>query len=260
MKSKKETTKAPSATQPEKKASISVGGTGGVIQDVASTKVSRRTLMKGTAAVVAVVGVSTLAMRGSRIKEQAAASSASYVTISPTASVNTSIPTPGPIVATTPFDARTITLNVNGTSYTPTVEPRRMLVDVLREDLGLIATKKPCDRMCCGGCTVLIDGVPHESCTILAVRAVGHTIVTSEITTGDPVVNALQQAWVTSDGGQCSYCASGQIMAATYLLKNKPNPTVPEIKAALSGNLCRCGNYLHIIDAVQAAAASLGGA
>ncbi len=217
--------------------------------------------MKGTAAAAVVVGVSTFAMNAPKVKEQgSSASSTSYVTISPTQSVTTTIAPPAPTVAATPFDARTITLNVNGTDYTPTVEPRRMLVDVLREDLALIATKKPCDRMCCGGCTVLIDGVPHESCTILAVRAVGHTIVTSEITTGDAVVNALQQAWVTADGGQCSYCASGQIMAATYLLKTNTNPTVPEIKAALSGNICRCGNYLHIIEAVQSAAASLGGA
>ena len=261
MAGKKERRTSVSVSQPEKMATRPVGATGGVMQDVANTKVSRRTLMRGTAAAVAVVGVSAFTMNGAKVKEQGStASSTSYVTISPTESVNTNSPTPPPTVATTPFDARTITLNVNGVSYTPTVEPRRMLVDVLREDLGLIATKKPCDRMCCGGCTVLIDGVPHESCTILAVRAVGHTIVTSEIATGDPVVNALQQAWVTSDGGQCCYCASGQIMAATYLLKNNPKPTVPDIKAALSGNLCRCGNYLHIIEAVQSAATSLGGA
>jgi aerobic-type carbon monoxide dehydrogenase small subunit (CoxS/CutS family) len=152
---------------------------------------------------------------------------------------------------------RTITLNVNGANYNVNVEPRSMLVDVLREEMGLIATKRPCNRMSCGGCTVLIDGVPHEACTIIALRMVGHSIMTGEIAKGDPVVNALQQAWVTEDGGQCTFCGPGQIMAATALLKSNPNPTIPEIKAALSGNLCRCGNYMHIISAVQAAAASL---
>jgi aerobic-type carbon monoxide dehydrogenase small subunit (CoxS/CutS family) len=135
-----------------------------------------------------------------------------------------------------------------------------MLVDVLRNSLGLTATKKACGRMECGACTVLIDGAPHEACTYIALRAVGHSIVTSEIATNDPVVNSLQQAWVTADGAQCGYCGPGQIMAAAALLKSNPNPTVDEIKAALNGNLCRCGNYPHIILAVQLAATNLGGA
>jgi aerobic-type carbon monoxide dehydrogenase small subunit (CoxS/CutS family) len=233
------------------------GTTRGVISEVANTKVDRRTLLKGTTAAAAVLGVSAVALRQRETREQ---SSQSYTTISPTAT-NTAVP-PGatPIVATDPFALRTITINVNGKDYTINVEPRRMLVDVLREDLGMIATKRPCDRMCCGSCTVLIDGIPHESCSYMAVRAVGHSIVTSEITTGDPVVNALQQAWPVADGGQCCYCASGMIMASTYLLKNNPNPSVADIKAALSGNLCRCGNYLHTIEAVQLAATNLGGA
>jgi aerobic-type carbon monoxide dehydrogenase small subunit (CoxS/CutS family) len=94
----------------------------------------------------------------------------------------------------------------------------------------------------------------------MAIRAAGHTIVTSEIGTGDPVVNAIQQAWVTADGAQCGYCSPGFIMATTALLKANPKPTVADIKDALSGNLCRCGNYMHIIDAVQLAVANLGGA
>jgi len=200
-------------------------------------------------------------MSGRKVREQGStASSQTYTTISPTVTNTASIPPPPPVVTTDPFGVRTITLNVNGANHSVNVEPRRMLVDVLREDLGLIATKRPCDRMCCGACTVLIDGLPHESCTIMAVRAAGHTIVTSEITKGDPVVDALQQAWPVADGGQCCYCASGQIMAATYLLKTNPNPSVADIKEALSGNLCRCGNYLHMIDAVQLAASNLGGA
>ena len=231
--------------------------TGGPVSALANKKVSRRTVLKGTVAAAAVAGVSVATLKSSRIREQ---SSQSYTTISPTATNTAVSPSATPIVATDPYGLRTITLNVNGKDYSMNVEPRRMLVDVLREDLGLIATKRACDRMSCGACTVLIDGVPHESCTYMALRAVGHTIVTSEVTTGDPVVNALQQAWPIADGGQCNYCASGQIMAATYLLKNNPNPSVDDIKAALSGNICRCGNYLHIIDAVQLAATNLGGA
>jgi aerobic-type carbon monoxide dehydrogenase small subunit (CoxS/CutS family) len=239
---------------------------GSELTKVADTKVSRRTLMKGTAAVAAVVGVSSVAMSGRKIREQgsttssASSSTQSYVTITPTATNTATVPPAPPILATNPFATRTVTLNVNGTNYNVIVAPRTMLVDVLREDLDLIATKRPCNRMSCGACTVLVDGVPHESCTLMAIRMVGHNIVTSEIAKADPVVNALQQAWVTADGGQCNYCGPGQIMAATALLKSNPNPTVPQIKAALSGNLCRCGNYMHIIAAVQLAATNLGGA
>jgi aerobic-type carbon monoxide dehydrogenase small subunit (CoxS/CutS family) len=207
-------------------------------------------------------------MRGLKNREQASTSTTSstssstttsYVTLTPTATNTATVPPPAPVVATDPMGVRTITLNVNGANYNVNVEPRSMLVDVIREDLGLIATKRPCNRMSCGACTVLIDGVPHESCTYIALRAVGHSITTSEVATGDAVVNALQQAWVVADGGQCSYCASGFIMAATALLKANSNPTIPQIKAGLSGNICRCGNYMHIITAVQQAAASLGG-
>jgi aerobic-type carbon monoxide dehydrogenase small subunit (CoxS/CutS family) len=182
------------------------------------------------------------------------------VTITPSQTNTATVPPSPPIVATNPFATRTITLNVNGTNYNVNVAPRTMLVDVLRDDLSLIATKKACNRASCGVCTVLVDGVPHESCHVMAIRMVGHNIVTSEIAKADPVVNALQQAWVTEDGGQCNYCGPGNIMAATALLKSNPNPTVPQIKAALSGNLCRCGNYVQIIAAVQAAAKNLGGA
>ncbi|MGA2200037.1 MAG: (2Fe-2S)-binding protein [Nitrososphaerales archaeon] len=233
------------------------GVAGGLVAALANKKVSRRTVLKGTIATAVVAGVSVATLGSPKIKEQ---SSQSYSTISPTATNTAAAPSATPIVATDPFGLRTITLNVNGADHSVNVEPRRMLVDVLREDLGLIATKRACDRMSCGSCTVLIDGVPHESCTYMALRGVGHKIVTSEIATGDPVVNTLQQAWPIADGGQCNYCASGQIMAATYLLKNNPTPSVADIKAALSGNICRCGNYLHIIDAVQLAASNLGGA
>jgi len=252
MNAKKERKKGSSLVKPEK----SSPRTGGVISDVANTKVSRRTLLKGTATAAAVVGVSSVAMRSMGLKEQATSSSTSSTyTLTNTAT----LPPPTPVVATSPTSARTITLNVNGTNYNVNVEPRSMLIDVLREDLNMIAAKRACNRMTCGSCTVLIDGVPHEACGVMAIRTVGHSIVTAEIGTGDQVVNALQQAWVTADGGQCAFCGPGNIMSATALLKANPNPSVADIKEALSSNLCRCGNYRAIIAAVQLAATNLGG-
>lgn len=224
----------------------------GLVESIANTKISRRSFIKGSVTAASAVGVASVLGIG-------AASAANYVTISPTKTNTATVPPQVPLLPVDPFALRTVTLNVNGTDYNVNVEPRDMLVDVIRNDLGLIATKKSCNRMQCGICTVLIDGVPRESCQVMALRAVGHKIVTSEIAQGDPVVNALQQAWVTEDGGQCTYCGPGQIMAATALLKSNTNPTIPQIKAALSGNLCRCGNYMHIIAAVQAAAKNLGG-
>jgi len=134
-----------------------------------------------------------------------------------------------------------------------------MLVDVLRDTMGLIAIKRSCNRMSCGGCTVLIDGQAFESCTYIALRAVGHSIVTPEIAAKDPVVNALQLAAPIADMAQCGYCNPGIIMAVTPLLKQNTNPSVADIKAALSGNICKCGNYMHIINTVMLAAKNLRG-
>lgn len=260
MKTRKEKRKSPASSKDEKKIVKPVEATGGPIEGVANAKVSRRTLLKGTATAAAVVGVSAISLQSLQLepaKEQTASSSTSYSTISPTQTNTGVVPPAPPVTTTNPFGVRTVTLNVNGTNYNVNVAPRSMLADVLREDLGLIATKKTCNRASCGTCTVLIDGEPHEACTVLTVRMAGHTIVTSEIGKNDPVVNALQQAWVTEDGGQCNYCGPGSIMAAAALLKSNPTPTVQQIKAALSGNLCRCGNYVQIIAAVQAAATNL---
>ncbi len=156
------------------------------------------------------------------------------------------------------FALQTITLNVNGTSLAAQVQPRDMLVNVLREQLGLIGTKRPCNRMECGGCTVLIDNKPYYSCTFLAIRAQGHQILTAEGGASDKVLAAVQAAWVPNDASQCGYCQAGQVMSATALLKSNPNPTVDEIKAGMSGNLCRCGTYMNIIAAIQQAAQTLG--
>jgi aerobic-type carbon monoxide dehydrogenase small subunit (CoxS/CutS family) len=153
-----------------------------------------------------------------------------------------------------------IKLSVNGKDYYATVEPRDMLVNVIREQLGLTGTKRPCNRMECGGCTVLIDDKPYYSCTYLAIRAQGKKILTVEGSGVEPVLSALQNAWHEMDASQCGYCQEGQLMSATALLKSNPNPTVDEIKAGMSGNLCRCGTYMNIIEAIQLASKSLRGA
>jgi len=213
-------------------------------------------VLKGGAAAAAVVGVS-VAMRGVKLNRFEAATNSTSTTIQ----TNTAtVPPQAAIVAVNPTDLRTITLNVNGKSYSVNVYPRSMLVDVLNNSMGLIGAKRACNRMECGACTVLIDGVAYESCNVMAIRAAGHSIMTAEIATGDPVVNALQQAWVTADGAQCGFCGPGFIMTAAELLKQNANPSINDIKETLSGNLCRCGNYTHIINAVQLAAANLGGA
>ncbi len=249
------------ASTPNKIPSQKVGESAGPVEKILETKVSKRTLLKGTMAAGAVVGVSALALRGGVLQTSGSG-------IQQTSSV----PAVPAAAAANPFAAQTVTFTVNGTSYTVSVEPRDMLATVLREDLGLVGTKMGCNRMACGACTVLIDGEAHEACQYPAIRAGGHTILTTEgglptmSSTGtvavpaDPVIAALQAAWVQNDGGQCAFCSPGSIMAAAALLKQNTSPTVAQIQQALSGNLCRCGNYLNIIASVQLAATNLGGA
>ncbi|MDG7007043.1 MAG: (2Fe-2S)-binding protein [Nitrososphaerota archaeon] len=164
-----------------------------------------------------------------------------------------------------PFALQAVKLNINGKDYEVGVEPRDMLNNVLRDSLGLIGTKRPCNRGECGGCTVLVDDVPTMSCSFPAYRAAGHKVITVEGYNMNPatqesnILNALQLAWVQEDGGQCSGCQPGQIMSATALLMSNPNPSVDEIKSAMSGNICRCGNYAGIIASIQLAAKNLQG-
>jgi len=216
------------------------------------SKMDRRGFMKTATAATAVVGASAVALTSIKPLELYTSTSA----------ISTSSGQQSMTVD--PFAEQTVTLIVNGANYTVSVEPRDMLCNVLREDIGLIGTKRPCNRGECGGCAVLIDGVVHYSDNYPAIRlGNGQQILTVEAGVGaknpDPVISALQQAWVTEDAGQCAYCGPGMIMSAAGLLKTNTNPTVAQIKAALSGNICRCGAYVAIIAAVQAAAASLQG-
>lgn len=154
---------------------------------------------------------------------------------------------------------KTVSFKVNGKQYSVEVEPREMLVDVLRDRLNLTGTKRPCNRAECGGCTVMINGRLQYSCTTPAVRTNGVEILTVEGYDVDPVIKALQMSNWYEDASQCAGCVPGFIMAATALLKANPNPSVDEIRRGLSGNLCRCGTYYNQIKSVQRAARTLRG-
>lgn len=148
-----------------------------------------------------------------------------------------------------------IALRVNGGSYELDVPPDRRLVDVLRNDLGLLGTKLACGEGACGACAVLLDGRAVASCILLAAAAEGREIRTIEgISLDGPT--PLQEAFVTEDALQCGFCTPGQIVTATALLERSPRPTSDEIRAAMAGNLCRCGAYPKIERAILRAAAA----
>jgi xanthine dehydrogenase YagT iron-sulfur-binding subunit len=148
---------------------------------------------------------------------------------------------------------KTITFAVNGKIVSLDVEPRDTLLEVLREKLRLTGAKKTCDRGECGGCTVLIDGQAAYSCLFPAVRAEGKKIITVEGLAEGETLHPVQQAYIEKDGYQCGYCTPGFIMSTVALLGRTPSPSPADIKAGLSGNLCRCGNYVKIHEAVAAA-------
>ncbi len=156
-------------------------------------------------------------------------------------------------------DGSRIELEVNGRKHRLLVEPRWTLLFVLREKLGLTGTKPGCERGECGACTVLVDGVPRYSCMTLAVEAEGHKITTVEGLLEGEELGPVQRAFADEDAFQCGYCTPGQVMAAEGLLRANPSPSVEDIRRGMSGNLCRCGTYKHIVNAVEAAARLRGG-
>ena len=153
--------------------------------------------------------------------------------------------------------SKKITLIVNGKKFSLIVEPRDTLLHILREKLNLFGTKRICDRGECGGCTVLLDGNPVYSCMYLAIRADGKSIITIEGLATNGKLHPLQQAFIEKDGYQCGFCTPGFIMTSAAFLNKNNNPNLEEIKQALSGNLCRCGNYFKIYEAVSAASKSM---
>ena len=150
-----------------------------------------------------------------------------------------------------------IKLIVNGEAHEVLVEPRRTLLDALRKDLGLTGTKKACDEGTCGACTVLVDGKPIYACMALALECDGRSIETIEGLAQDGKLHPIQQAFIEEDALQCGFCTPGQIMSVKALLDENPNPTLEDVKRALSGNLCRCGAYPKIFKAALRAAALL---
>jgi aerobic-type carbon monoxide dehydrogenase small subunit (CoxS/CutS family) len=148
---------------------------------------------------------------------------------------------------------KSIIFTVNGKSVSVDAEPRETLLDVLREKLGLTGSKKTCDRGECGGCTVLIDGQAVYSCLFPAVRADGKQIITVEGLANGETLHPVQQAFIEKDAYQCGYCMPGFIMSSVALLNQTPAPSPAQIRTGLSGNLCRCGNYVKIQEAVAAA-------
>ena len=142
-------------------------------------------------------------------------------------------------------------LKVNGAVHKLSVEPRVTLVGALRDRLGLTGTKSVCGRGACGACTVLVDGKAVCSCLTLAHEVAGREIVTIEGLAKDGRLSPIQQAFVEADALQCGFCTSGMIISCKVLLDSNPKPGRDEIRAAVAGNLCRCGTYPHVIDAVE---------
>ena len=147
-------------------------------------------------------------------------------------------------------DAATITLTVNGALRQVTVEPRVTLLRALRNELELTGAKEVCDRGGCGACTVLMEGRPVNACMLMAWDAVGREITTVESFGTPEKLSQVQAAFIECDGYQCGFCTPGMIVSCTALLKKNPNPSLDEIKAGLAGNLCRCGTYGRIFEAV----------
>jgi carbon-monoxide dehydrogenase small subunit len=148
-----------------------------------------------------------------------------------------------------------ISVTVNGVQHTDDVEPRTLLVQYVREVLGLTGTNIGCDTSSCGACSLHVDGEAVKSCTMLAAQADGATITTIEGMAGkDGSLHPMQKAFMENHGLQCGYCTPGMVMAATSLLKENPNPTEDDIRIGLEGNLCRCTGYHNIVKAVLAAA------
>jgi len=147
-----------------------------------------------------------------------------------------------------------VTVTVNGTRYERTVEPRLLLSDFLRHDLGLTGTHVGCEHGVCGACTVLFDGEPVRSCLMFAVQANGHEILTVEGLGTIDDLHPLQKTFQEAHAVQCGFCTPGFLMTLVPFLEGNPNPTEAEIREAISGNLCRCTGYQHIVDAVKLAA------
>ena len=150
-----------------------------------------------------------------------------------------------------------IKVKINGAEHEAKVESRLLLVHLLRENLGMTGTHIGCDTTHCGACTVLLDGVPVKSCTVLAVQADGREVMTVEGLEKDGQLHPIQEGFWQEHGLQCGYCTPGMMLTGYALLQQNPDPGEPEIRQAISGNLCRCTGYVNIIKSIQHAAGKL---
>src|SRR3979411_2064909 len=152
---------------------------------------------------------------------------------------------------------QSITVTVNGEKKSAEVEPRLLLVHFLRERLRLTGTHIGCDTTHCGACTVVVDGTPVKSCTMLAVQADGQQVTTVEALAAGGALHPIQAAFKQEHGLQCGFCTPGMMLTSIALLQEKPDPTDDEIRWALSGNICRCTGYMNIVKAVKSAAVQM---
>ena len=157
-----------------------------------------------------------------------------------------------------PLPKKKVSVSINGVKQTHEVEPRLLLVDFLRNVIGLTGTHVGCDTSICGACTIMLNDTAVKSCTVLTVQADGADLLTIEGLARGDKLHPLQDAFWECHGLQCGFCTPGMILSAHQLLKRNPKPTEAEIRHALDGNLCRCTGYEHIVDAVQSAAKTMG--
>jgi carbon-monoxide dehydrogenase small subunit len=150
-----------------------------------------------------------------------------------------------------------VTVTINGTTRTDDVEPRVILVDHIRRAIGLTGTHIGCDTTSCGACTVLLDGTPVKSCTMLAVQADGRSITTVEGLKSNGELHPIQSAFKEDHGLQCGFCTPGMMLVGAALIEQNPEPSVDDVRWAISGNLCRCTGYMNIVKAIQSAAAAV---
>jgi carbon-monoxide dehydrogenase small subunit len=149
-----------------------------------------------------------------------------------------------------------VKINVNGTERAADVEPRQLLVHVIREEFELTGTHVGCDTTSCGACTVLLDGVPIKSCTMFGVQADGRSVTTVEGLAGPDGLHPIQAAFKEEHGLQCGFCTPGMMLTGAALIEQNPDPSDDDVRWAISGQICRCTGYMNIVKAIQAAAAT----
>ena len=225
-------------------------------EEIQPFRMSRRDFLIGAGS-GAVVGAAVAGGAVSVLRPQSPAAPAAVVReeVSPAAKI------PAEIAEAQPTRFRQIALNVNGQEHDLVVDVRWSLLEVLRNQLGMTGTKRGCDRSECGACTVLLDGKPVNSCTILAARVAGKQVLTVEglsNASSYEQLHPVQRAFYDTGGYMCGFCTPGMMLSTQALLDSNPNPTEQEIRHALSGNICRCTGYTKVVKSVQVAAEMMG--